>query len=356
MAQVDTGTARIIELALRVGGVFLVIYLVLQIVAPFIPAVAWAVIIAVAAHPAYAWLRDHLGGRAGLSASVVTGLFLLLLILPAAWLASEAMTWSAATAEHLRDGTLKIQPPPEKVSTWPVVGPAVHEAWALASTNLSEAVRRFAPQLRTLAGWLLPSVAGAGAGLLQFALSIAIAGVLLANSRAAGEWSRSLFARIMPARASDFSSLCEATIRSVATGVIGVALIQAALIGVALVAIGLPGAPIWIIAIVLLGIVQLPASLVTVPCLIWVWGSHDALPATLFTVWVIPAGLADNVLKPLLLGRGVAAPMLVIFLGAIGGFIAAGIIGLFVGAVVLVLAYELFQAWLEGERAPQEPS
>lgn len=96
----------------------------------------------------------------------------------------------------------------------------------------------------------------------------------------------------------------------------------------------------------MLGIVQLPASLVTIPVLIWVWGSQETLAAALFTAWIIPAGLADNVLKPILLGRGVEAPMLVIFIGAIGGFVLSGIIGLFVGAVILVLAYEMFRAWL----------
>jgi predicted PurR-regulated permease PerM len=166
-----------------------------------------------------------------------------------------------------------------------------------------------------------------------------------------------LFARLYSSTArTDFATLAEQTIRSVAAGVIGVAFIQAALIGIALIVIQVPGAPIWIVVCILLGIVQLPATLVTLPIIIWVWGSHDTFAAALFTAYIVPAGLADNVLKPILLGRGVEAPMLVIFVGAIGGFVLSGIIGLFIGAVIVVLAYELFRAWLGEGSEPAEPA
>ncbi len=343
----DPKMARNIELALRIGALFYVIFAVSRIVAPFVPALAWAVIIAVATFPAFRWLRDRLGGRSGRAATIFTLVLLLLLLLPATWLGTSAVDWGTEMAARIQDGSLKVPPPPDKVATWPIIGERVHTAWAMASSNLSEAAREAEVQLRAVGSWLLKTAAGVGLGVLQFALSIIIAGVLLAQSQGAAGFMRKLFRRAMPGSATDFTKLSEQTIRSVATGVIGVALIQSALIGVALVAIGVPGAPIWIIAVLILGIVQLPATLVTVPVIIWVWGSQEALAATLFTAWVIPAGLADNVLKPLLLGRGVEAPMLVIFIGAIGGFIATGIIGLFVGAVILVLAYELFRAWLD---------
>jgi predicted PurR-regulated permease PerM len=337
---------RNIELALRIGAIFVVIYLVAKIIAPFVPAIAWAVIIAVALFPVYGWLRGRLGGRSGMAATLLTVAMLLLLLLPAVWLGTSAVSWGTEVSQKISDGTLKVPPPPARVATWPLIGDKVHEAWALASSNLSEAVSEAEVQLRAVGKWLLRTVAGVGMGVLQFALSIIVAGVLLAHSQGATGFMRRLVRRVVPGSTTDFTTLAEQTIRSVATGVIGVALIQAALIGVALVLVGVPGAPIWIIAVLLLGVVQLPATLITIPIIIWVWGSQEPLVATLFTIWVIPAGLSDNVLKPLLLGRGVEAPMLVIFIGAIGGFIASGIIGLFVGAVILVLAYELFQAWL----------
>jgi predicted PurR-regulated permease PerM len=179
---------------------------------------------------------------------------------------------------------------------------------------------------------------------------------MLANAQKSADFARQFFARLIPGSGDNFVTLSEQTIRSVAAGVIGVALIQGALIGLGLVVMEVPGAPILIIAVVLLGIVQLPATLVTIPIIIWAWATRDPLPAVLFTIYIVPAGLADNVLKPLLLGRGVEAPMLVIFIGAIGGFILSGIIGLFVGAVVLVLAYKLFEAWLAGDADASDPN
>jgi len=342
----DVTMARNIELAVRIGALFFVIYLVAQIVAPFIPVIAWAVIIAVACYPAYRWVLDLFHGRVGLAAAVLTALALLLLVVPVAWLGRSMAEWGTAIAQQISEGALRIPPPPEKVASWPLIGEEVHEYWALASTNLSAALSTADAQLRAIGQWLLRTAAGMGLGVLQFALSTVIAGAMLAHAEGGAAFARKLVKRIIPGTAADFVTLSEKTIRSVAVGVIGVALIQAALIGLALIAIGVPGAPIWIIVTVLLGIVQLPTSLVTIPATIWVWGSQETLAAVLFTAWMIPAGLADNVLKPILLGRGVETPMLVIFIGAIGGFVLAGIIGLFVGAVILVLAYELFRAWL----------
>lgn len=347
MSTDEKGMARNLELALRIGAMFLVIYLVVQIVAPFIPALAWAVIISVASYPAYRWLRTLIGGRDVFAAVLFTLFALVLLILPAIWLGQSVTEWGTTIAGRISDGTLEVPPPPAKVEQWPLIGDWVYKYWALASSNLSEAVSAAELQLRAVGTWLLRAAAGVGMDLLQFTLSIIVAGALLAHADGGARFARRLFTRFLPGTAADFTTLSEQTIRSVAAGVIGVALIQAALIGIGLLAIGVPGAPIWIIVTVFIGIVQLPATLVTIPILIWVWGSQETLSAVLFTAWIVPAGLADSFLKPMLLGRGVEAPMLVIFVGAIGGFILSGIIGLFVGAVILVLAYELFQAWLE---------
>lgn len=356
----DTSTTEIrlhdyIEPALRIGALFLVIYWVTLIVAPFIPAIMWAIIIAVACYPLFVWLSAALGGREKTAATLITVFALILIILPATWLGQASVEWGTAQAQKINEGTLTIPTPPDRVAEWPLIGERVYEYWTLASTNLEAAVSQAESQLRSVGEWLLRTVAGVGMGILQFALSIIIAGVLLANAATGSEFAGRIFGRLIPGSGDSFVVLAEQTIRSVAAGVIGVALIQGALIGAGLLLMGVPGTPILITAVVLLGIVQLPATLVTIPVLIWVWGSQETLPALLFTIYIIPAGLADNVLKPLLLGRGVEAPMLVIFIGAIGGFILSGIIGLFVGAVVLVLAYTLFEAWLASEADVKMP-
>jgi predicted PurR-regulated permease PerM len=346
MATANEKMSRNIETALRLGALALVLYWVALIIGPFVPLLAWGVIIAVASYPMYHKLLGALGGRRVWSAALVTLIGLLVLIGPAVWLGQALVDWGGTIAGRIADGTLEVPPPPERVAEWPFVGQRVHDYWALASTNLSEAVSAAQVQLRAVAGWLLRTGARIGMDLLQFALSIVIAGVLLAHSESAAAFARRLFRRIYQEATTDFATLAERTIRSVAVGVLGVAFIQAALIGVGLVAIDVPAAPVWIIVVLLLGIVQLPPSVVVIPITIWVWGAHETLPAALFTAWMVPAMLSDNVLKPLLLGRGSSSPMVVIFVGAIGGFILSGIVGLFVGAVVVVLAYELFLAWL----------
>jgi predicted PurR-regulated permease PerM len=347
MADDETTMTRNLETAVRIGALFVVLFWVVQIVAPFIPVIVWAIIIAVASYPAYRWMLDKFDGRAGLAATTFTLLALVIVIVPATWLGQASVEWGTTIAEKISEGTLEVPPPPAKVATWPFIGEKVHNFWSLASTNLSAAAGQAEVQLKAIGVWLLKVVAGVGIGILQFTFSIIIAGVLLAKAEGAAAFARQLFARLYSSNSrTDFAKLSEQTIRSVAAGVIGVAFIQAALIGIALIVIQVPGAPIWIVVCILLGIVQLPATLVTLPIIIWVWGSHDTFAAALFTAYIVPAGLADNVLKPILLGRGVEAPMLVIFVGAIGGFVLSGIIGLFIGAVIVVLAYELFQAWL----------
>jgi predicted PurR-regulated permease PerM len=199
---------------------------------------------------------------------------------------------------------------------------------------------------------LLKAAGSAGSGVLQFVLSILIAGGVLANAEAGGRLVRRLFVRLAPGMGAGFAGLAEQTVRSVAAGVIGVALIQALLVGVGVFAIGAPAAPVIVLICLLMGVVQLPVLLLMLPVIAWAWGATGTVPALIFTIWSLAASLSDNVLKPILLGRGVEAPMIVIFLGAIGGFMSAGIIGLFVGAVILVLAYELFNVWLGGEGEP----
>jgi predicted PurR-regulated permease PerM len=186
--------------------------------------------------------------------------------------------------------------------------------------------------------------------------SILIAGAVLANAEAGARLVNRLFVRLAPGFGNEFASLAEQTVRSVASGVIGVAIIQAVLVGVGLFAIGVPGAALIVLVCLLLGVVQIPVMIVVLPAIIWAWAATSTVPALLFTIWSIAASLSDGVLKPILLGRGVKAPMLVIFLGAIGGFVASGIIGLFVGAVILVLSYELFTVWLEGPGEPDAPA
>jgi predicted PurR-regulated permease PerM len=218
----------------------------------------------------------------------------------------------------------------------------------LASRDLTAVVRSFAPQIKAVVPALLSASAGIGFTVLQFVLSIVVAGVLLANAQAAYEVTCSLANRIFGEKGPEVQQLIGATIRSVTTGILGVALIQSLLAGLGFLVAGLPGAGLWAVIFLFAAVLQV-GVLVLIPAVLYVFAVSSVTKAAIFLVWCLIVALVDNVLKPLLLGRGVAVPIAVVFLGAIGGFVAIGIIGLFVGAIVLSVGYKLFLAWLGQE-------
>jgi predicted PurR-regulated permease PerM len=257
---------------------------------------------------------------------------------------------AAIIKERIDSQTLQVPPPPDTVATWPIVGPSVHEAWSRAATNLGDTLKQFSPQLKAVGGWLLAAGAGTGAAVAQFIISLLIAGVFLASSATGLSGVGAVMTRLAGSASDRYLEMASQTVRSVAVGILGVAIIQASLLAVGFVLVGLPHAAIWALACLALGVLQLPATLVVLPAVIYVFSTEPMLVAVVFAVWSVVAGLSDNVLKPILLGRGTSVPMLVIFLGSIGGFLLSGFVGLFVGAIVLSLGYEILITWMaEGD-------
>jgi predicted PurR-regulated permease PerM len=341
---------RAVEAAIRIGVVALLGLWVFQIVGPFIQPIVWGAIIAVAAATPYHWLELRLGGRRVLAAVLFTLFALILLITPTIFLTSAMVDWGQGVAHQIQEGQLAIPPAPESVRSWPVVGSPVYEFWSLANANLQAAVAKAREPLQSVGLWLLHSAATAGAVVLQFALSIVVAGALLANSDGAKGLVDRFLVRLAPESGRHMRELAEQTVRGVAAGVVGIAIVQCVLSAIALFAVGFPGAALVAILCLLVAIVQLPLAIVALPAIIYVWAYEPTLTAVLFTAWMIPVTLLDNILKPILMGRGVDAPMLVVFVGAIGGLASSGIVGLFVGAVVMVVAYELLKAWLGAQQ------
>jgi predicted PurR-regulated permease PerM len=348
--------SRAVETTVRLGLIFGLVAWCFAIVWPFVIPVAWAAIIAVAAHPGHAWLERRLGGASRTAAALVVLLGLLLLILPTVMLGGTVVEGAQALAAGLKAETLAIPAPPESLREWPVVGEPIYTWWAGASQNLGSVLETIRPQLVAAGRWLLAAGAGAGLTLLQFVLSIAIAGVLLVHAPGSSETLHAVARRLVGARGPELADLAAATTRSVAQGILGVALIQSFLAGVGFLAVGVPGAGLWALIGLLLCVVQVGLLPVTLPIVIYVFWTAQTGVAVLFTIWILLVSLLDNVLKPLLLGRGVKVPTLVIFLGSIGGFLTSGIIGLFVGSVVLVLGFTLFRAWLEQGAEESDPA
>lgn len=345
--------ARALEAAIRIGLVALVVVWCFNIIRPFITLVLWGAIFAVALYPIFLKLQSMLGGREKLTATLMTLVALAILITPTVMLSESLIESSKTLYAEIDAGTLTIPPPSEKVKDWPLIGEKLDKAWSLASTNLGAALEKFSPQLEAAGKRFLSTAARVGVSILQFVISIIIAGALLVYAHSGSQAIETIAGRILGKKGGkDFVDITGATIRSVAQGVLGVALIQSILAGIGLMVMGVPFAGLWALLVLLLAIVQLPPWIILGPIIVYEYSVAEAVPATIFMVYSLLVSVSDAFLKPLFLGRGMDIPMLVILLGAIGGMILSGIIGLFVGAVVLAVGYSLFVAWLDQNKEP----
>ncbi len=354
--------SKALEATIRIGVVVLLAIWSFQIFKPFLAPVVWGIIIAIASFTVYSRLKRILGGRDGLAATVFTLLALALLITPTVMLSESVLVSAQALSRNLEAGTVDVPPPPESVAGWPIIGDRLNDFWSLASQNLDAALDRIQPQLKAFSSWLVAKAAGAGLGILQFIIAIIIAGVLLAHASGGYKAAHAIFTRLADERGDELVDLATNTVRSVARGILGIALIQSLLAGVGMIVVGVPAAGLWALLVLLVAVVQLPALLVLAPIIVYVFYNASTMVAVIFMIWSILVALSDSVLKPLLLGRGVDVPMLVIFIGAIGGMIVNGIIGLFVGPIILAITYTLFLDWLSTqsqktlEKSQPEPS
>jgi predicted PurR-regulated permease PerM len=338
-----------LEVLIRAGLILAMAMLCYQVLAPFLTLMVWALILAVTLYPLHQALARKIGGKQGLAATLLVVVGLVLIVAPTAMLLSSLGDSVQHLVYSVQHNTLKIPAPRPGVATWPVVGKQLHAVWSRAHADLPALVQSMQPKISELARTALGVVASIGGGVLQFLASFIIAGILMAFGQAGSRSSRAIFERIIGnTRGSALASLSTATIRAVAQGVIGVALIQALIVGVALLVAGVPWAGVLAVIVLVLGIAQVPALLVTVPAIVYLWasGAYSTAAAIIYTVVLVLAGMADNVLKPLLLGRGVEAPMPIILLGALGGMATAGILGMFVGATLLTLGYQIFMGWV----------
>jgi predicted PurR-regulated permease PerM len=338
----------LLDVLIRAGLVVALIMLCYRIFHPFLNLMLWSMILGVTLYPLHKLVKRKLGGRNGFAATLVVLLAIAVVLVPVCLLASSLATSAEHAAAAVHSGTLEIPPPSDAVHDWPVIGHQAHDIWAQASSDLEGATKEYQPQLKSFSLAVLSKIAAAGVGLLLFMIALILAGVFMAYGENGHRAAEASFERIFGhGRGTHIAELCTATIRAVAQGVIGIAFIQAFLVGVAFIVMGIPGAGLLTLAVLLLGIAQLPAAILTIPVIVAVLATQGIDTATIvFAAYTFVAGLADNVLKPLMLGRGVDVPMPVILIGALGGMVTGGVIGLFIGPVVLAIGYELYWQWV----------
>ena len=342
-------SSSLLDVLIRASLIGVLAVLCYQVFSPFLTLMVWSIILAVTLYPLHQWLAHQVGGKQWLASTILVIVGLLLIITPMALL----MNSFADSVRHfigaVQQNTLAIPAPRESVEKWPLVGKQIHDVWSKAHTDLPGFVQSMQPKIGELAQKAVAMVASIGSGLLLFLVSFLVASILMAYGESGARGSRAIFVRVAgAARGEALAELSTATIRAVALGVIGVAFIQAILIGLALLLAGVPAAGVLSAIALVLGIAQVPALIVTVPAIIYIWSSGDyrTAAAITHTIILLLTGMADNVLKPLMLGRGVDAPMPVILLGALGGMASGGILGMFVGATLLALGYQIFMGWI----------
>ena len=342
----ESNITKVIEVVIRITILVLIVGWCYLIMAPFLSLIIWALIIAIASNPLFKTLKKKIGNREKLAAAIITISFLLLIILPSVLLGESLYEG----IQHLRGiyqhGDFTIPPPSESVRSWPAITKPVVDLWKLASENMSDAISKFTPQIKILGEWILVAITGVSVGFLQFIGAIIIAGVFLVYSKEGGTMLRNVFIKLAGKHGTNLATLSEVTIRNVVKGVLGVAFTQTFLAGIGFVVAGIPLAGLWILLCLISAIVQIGVGPIVIPAVIYMFATADTLPAILFLIWSVLVTLSDNILKPIFLGKGAPVPMLVVFLGSIGGFIANGFIGLFIGPVILSLGYKLFLMWV----------
>jgi len=338
---------RVMQVAVRLSLLALLVFWCLRILGPFINPILGGVVIAIAVQTPYAKLTHALGGRPKLAAGLLVAIALLVLIAPTVALGASLVDSTADLSGDLIHDEFRVPPPPEAVADWPLIGERVHALWSGASQNLEAALVKLAPYLKDVGLWLVSTVGDLGIGLLMFVVAIFIAGALLPNGERASQLARNVAFMIAGKRGPAMAELAASSVRSVTRGVLGVAVIQSLLAGLGMLVVGVPAAGLWTLLILILAVMQLPSMLVLIPVIFYVFSVSSTVTAVLFTIWAVLIGLSDNVLKPLLMGHGSSVPMLILFMGSLGGFMTGGILGLFVGAVILSLGYTVFMAWVD---------
>ena len=335
----------VIRVAL-IGGLAVLCF---QVFSPFLHLTVWSMILAITLYPVHQWLARRIGRRPRLTSIILVILGVLLIVVPT-WLLINSFADSVQRfVGAVQQNTVQIPAPREGLKQWPIVGPKIYDTWSKAHADLPALVQSMQPKLGDLARRALSMVASVGGSMLLFLVSFVVANIIMAYGDSAGRSGQAIFSRVAgSSKGESLAKLSIATIRAVAQGVIGVAAIQALLIGLALLFAGIPVAGILAIIALILGIAQVPALLITLPVIIYIWASGDYSTgaAIMHTVILLLTGMADNILKPIMLGRGVDVPMPVILFGALGGMAGGGILGMFVGATALALGYEIFMNWI----------
>ena len=352
MTPAHRDLTRIVIGVLVIGALLAGVFWVLK---PFLLALVWAAMIAVATWPALLGLQRALGGRRWLATAVILLLMLLLLVVPLT-AAVMAIVEQAARLQDLKVAELHVPPPPDWVAGIPAVGERLSTEWsALAAATPEALVNRVAPYVGPVLSWVAAQAGNVGSFVVHLLLALALCGVLYLTGESAARGVRRFARRLYDERGDRLVLLAGASIRAVALGIIVTAVVQTTLAGLGLWAAGVPYASAIAALILVFCIAQLGPALPMLAAVGWLYFVDATVAATLLLVWTLIVASLDNVLRPILIRRGADLPLLLIMAGVIGGLLGFGLVGLFVGPVILAVAYTLIGAWVDEQDADAAP-
>jgi len=340
---------KVIHYALQLLGLGFILYSCYNIINPFLNILIWGGVLSITLYPLYIRLTNIFKGKKIIPSIVITLTMLLIIIVPAGGLLFATVDEFRELKDTFHAGTLTIPPPQENTKEWPIIGDKVYTAWTEASKDMNVFVEKHREQIQPVLIQALGLVSSAGKGILMLLGSIIVSGIFLIYANQASDFLKSLLTKLSEEHGENMTSAVAVTVRNVAKGILGVAFIQSILVGIGLVIAGVPFAGLWTLLCLLLAIIQIGIFPVSIGVIIYIWGVGDTTTAVLLTIWMVFLGLIDNFLKPIMMGKGAPAPMLVVFMGTIGGFITNGFIGLFTGAIIFSVSYNLIVSWVNNK-------
>jgi predicted PurR-regulated permease PerM len=341
-----------VDTLVRLGAYGLVLYFALSVVLPFLWIGIWSVILTVMMYPIFHWLRVMTGGAERLAAVVVTSVTLVLVLGPVALLCSSLVASLRQILAGVVGGNFAFPLVPDVIASLPVIGATLADTWTLGGSNFVEFLETHAHTLVVPGEWLLSLIAGLAGVVLTLAVAVVLAGLMFIPSRRAVEVVNAATERIAGPQGTRIVGIATQTIRCVGRGVVGISLLQALCLGAVLVLAEVPHPGLLTFLALVFAIVQIGAIYIAVPVTVWVWFMRDPTDAILFTAAVVVISTLEHILKPIVMGRGLKTPTLLLFFGLFGGVAVYGIAGIFIGPVVLSVCWEVLTSWFADTPAP----
>lgn len=335
-----------IDLFVRIALIIGIVAWAFQLLHPLLGVLAWGFILAVIFYPIHVWLSARLGGRSTIAASCITLLMLFFVIGLTVFITNDIAKSVSELTSRMNAGEFILPKPPEALQSLPLVGDKFHETWMSASINLKTEMQKYSGTVLEATKYVFGKLADTGKNLLLFIVSIIFSGFLLVHASGFMDITNKFVDRVAHAHGTDMVKLVKETIQNVSRGVLGIALLQTFIFAVLLYIASVPGIGILSLIALLLSIVQVGLIFLALPIIAWLFFTKSIMLAAIISILLIFDSLMDSFLKPIVLARGLSTPTIIIFLGLIGGIIVYGFIGIFVGPVVIAIAYDLLCQWI----------